>query len=152
MSSTPNPDIVKKLDPFDSPPAVLKGFVVLGADKYSTSVFYISGKGGPETFGPFRGMYVDINGGIEWTTFDKSKELPQGIASWILPVGLYEILLVPSKEAMFEPRQEFYVAVDEKGGLNRLTFEEVENLLNSDIPLPVPEGLFPPQPLDKPAN
>ncbi len=116
---------------------------MMAARQYSTSVFYIAGKAGADSFGPFDGDYVSFNGGMDWMSHDKTSEFPHGIASWILPLGLYQVFLVPSKEEMFQPKQEHYFAVDENGARAELTRQDVENLLNSGIKLPVPEGLFP---------
>ncbi len=142
-STTPVSDYIKKLDAFSCPSAVLKGFVMMAARQYSTSVFYIAGKAGADSFGPFDGDYVSFNGGMDWMPHDKTSEFPHGMASWILPLGLYQVFLVPSKEEMFQPKQELYFAVDENGARAQLTRQDVENLLNSGIKLPVPEGLFP---------
>jgi hypothetical protein len=133
---------IENLDAFNGPRAVLMGFVMMAARQYSTSVFYIAGKASAENFGPFEGDYVPFNGGMEWMPFDKAREFPHGMATWVLPLGLYQVFLVPSKEEMFKPKQELYLAVDEKGGSSNLSHQDVENLLNTGVKLPVPKGLF----------
>lgn len=105
MSSTPISDYIKSLDAFSSPSSVLKGFVMMAAAKYSTTVFYIAGKASADSFGPFDGVYVPYNGSMDWMPFDKTQEFPHGMATWVLPWGsMRSFSFLPKKTCLSRGR------------------------------------------------